>query len=187
MLRARSCLVLLLLVAGCRRGPRTAEEAFADTERALAADDAVALFRCLDQQTRWEVESAYKDQQLMRTIIRAKYPEEEAERALAPLAAAAESDAARYFARVATERRMLERFRARLGTASAPLARRPGDGDDHVYLWRQDGQPLHFARNRDTTWGWSELGTEWALEKDRANHAVSTVRENAALYQKAEK
>jgi hypothetical protein len=31
-----------------------------------------------------------------------------------------------------------------------------------------------------------DLRGEWQLERDRAAHAVKTVRDNAALYQKAE-
>jgi hypothetical protein len=56
------------------------------------------------------------------------------------------------------------------------------DGDDNVWAARADGMPFHFHRDGDGSWGFSELAAEWALEKDRANHAVKTVRENAALF-----
>ena len=48
------------------------------------------------------------------------------------------------------------------------------------------GMPFHFAKDGDGSWGFTELATQWALEKDRANHAVKTVRDNAALYNKAQ-
>ena len=38
-----------------------------------------------------------------------------------------------------------------------------------------------------TAWGFSELDSEWSQERDRASHAVKTVRDNAALYQKADR
>jgi hypothetical protein len=46
--------------------------------------------------------------------------------------------------------------------------------------------PFRFHRDKHGIWGFSELKSEWALEKDRASHAVKTVQDNAKLYQKAE-
>ena len=69
----------------------------------------------------------------------------------------------------------------------------PVETADHAALrfpvqWvaRQDGMPFHFSKNRDGSWGWMELRGDWDLEKDRAQHAVKTVQDNAKLYQKAE-
>jgi hypothetical protein len=152
-------LALSLVVASCQRRPRSPAEARARVEHDLAASDVVDLFQCLSQETRWAIEATYKDQRLMRTIIESKYPEEEAQRALVPLAAAAEDDPARYFARVARERRMLDGLRP---------------------------ESLRWQRGKNGAWGFSDLYPEWSREQDRASHAVSTVRENAALYQKAE-
>lgn len=172
------------LVVGCQHGARTPEKAFIEVERALVAGDAAALLPFLDRATRWSIDSAYRDQQLMRTLIEARYPEEEQPRALQPLAAASEPTVGRYFARLARERRTLEGLRKRLGAPSGALMRRP-DGMSAIGLARADGMPLHFVRDDDGSWGLSELGADWALEKDRANHAVKTVRDNAALYKKA--
>jgi hypothetical protein len=188
---ARMALVPLAFVAvvvgaaACTRGPKTPEQAFQALERAIAAGDAVAVYGLLDQPTRWSIQSTLKNQRLMRTIISAKYPEAEAQKALAGLRAAEETDAAQYFKRINDERHVIEAYRKRLGSVSGPIKNKI-DGADSEWVARQDGMPFQFAKNRDGSWGWSELRGEWELEKDRAQHAVGTVQENAKLYQKAE-
>jgi hypothetical protein len=175
---------LFLLAGGCHRGAKTPEDAFQRLERAIAAGDPGELYECLDNATRGSIDSAFRDQRLERTIIQAKYPEAEAGPALAKLAAAAEDDAKKFFVRLARERKVAEGFRKRLGSVSGPIVQKP-DGPDATYVARRDGMPFHFRQNRDGSWGFSELGVEWGLERDRASHAVKTVRDNAALYQKA--
>jgi hypothetical protein len=178
-------LLLMILAVGCHRGAKTPEEAFLMVERALAAGDGVTLYKCLDSATRASIDSTYKDQQLQRTIIVAKYPEEEQARALQPLAAAAEPDAAHYFAHSCADRHLFDQYRPRLGSISGPIKVKP-DGDNASWVARQDGMPFHFAKDSGSGWAFTELATQWALEKDRANHAVKTVRDNAALYNKAQ-
>ena len=177
--------LVLTVAAGCSRGPKTPEQAFRKLERAIAAGDAVDVYGLVDQQTRWSIQSTLKDQRLQRTIITAKYPEAEAQKALATLRAAEEADPARYFKRVDDERHVVVAYRKRLGSVSGPIKNKI-DGPDAAWVARQDGMPFHFAKNRDGSWGWSELRGDWELEKDRAQHAVSTVQENARLFQKAE-
>jgi hypothetical protein len=184
-MRIRMMALALLVAAGCSRGPKTPEQAFQQLERAVAAGDAAAVYGLVDQHTRWSIQSALKDQRLMRTIITAKYPEAEAQKALATLRAAEETDPAQYYKRVNDERRVVEAFRKRLGSVSGPIKSKI-DGPDAVWVARQDGMPFHFAKNRDGSWGWSELRGDWELEKDRAQHGVKTVQENAKLYQKTE-
>ena len=177
-------LVLCMLLVACHGGPKTPDEAFQKLERALAGGDGVLLYELLDAGTRKSIESAYGDQRLQRTIIQAKYPEEEQARALQPLGAAAEADAAHYFAHACNDRRTYDQYRGRLGSVSGPIKQK-ADGEKAMWVARQDGMPFHFVKESGG-WAFSELAPEWALEKDRANHAVKTVRENAALYKKAE-
>jgi hypothetical protein len=178
--------LILLLFWGCHRGAKTPDEAFQQVERAIAAGDGVTLHKHVDRATRWSVEAAYKDQRLQRTIIEAKYPEEEQARALQALEAAAAPDAAHYFAEASKQMRIYDQYRKRLGSVSGPIKHKP-DGQDAMWVARQDGAPFHFVKDSDGNWGWDELRASWQLEKDRASHAVKTVRENATLYNKAEK
>jgi hypothetical protein len=175
---------LLALVAACHRGPATPEAAYTALEQAIASSDASGFYRALDDDTRWAMESVLKDQKLMRTIIRAKYPEAEADKALAPLAAADARDAAEYFARVDGERHIVAGYRRRIGSVSGPIMTKPA-GEDAVWVARQDGMPFKFHHD-GRGWGFSELDQEWGLERDRNIHALHTVQENAKLYQKAE-
>jgi hypothetical protein len=174
--------VFCILLVGCHA--RTPEAAFQEVERSLAAGDGLALYKVLDRATTHAIDGAYRDQRLQRTIIEAKYPEEEQARALQPLQAAAETDAAHYFAHACKDRRTFDQYRPRLGSLSGPVLQK-GDGEKALWVARQDGMPFHFAKETGG-WVWTELGPEWTLEKDRASHAVKTVRDNAALYKKAE-
>jgi hypothetical protein len=172
----------ILLLAGCARGPKTPEQAFRGLERSIAAGDASAFYALLDEDTKWAIEATLKHQRLARTIITAKYPENEAQKALAALAAADESDAQRYFAKLNEERHLVEAFRKRLGSVSGPIQSKIADATT-VWVSRQDGMPFRFAKNKDGSWGFCELRGDWELERDRAQHAIKTVRENARLYE----
>lgn len=175
---------LALFAAACTRGPRTPEQAFQKLEVAIAAGDAVAFYNVLDQPTKWAIQSTLRDQRVMRTIIKAKYPEAEAAKALRPLAAAEESDPAQYFKRINDERHIVQAYRKRLGPVSGSI-RSKIDGADDCWVARQDGMPFRFHKNKDRSWGFTELLGDWKAEQDRADHAVATVRENAKLYEKA--
>src|SRR3954451_16828717 len=98
-------LVACMLLIGCHGGAKTPDEAFQKVERAIAAGDGLALYAVLDRTTQKSIDSAYGDQRLQRLIIQAKYPDAEQARALQPLAAAAEADAAHYFAHACSDRR----------------------------------------------------------------------------------
>ena len=185
----RTVAVVLLgtvALAGCHRGARSPEGAYLALEKAVKAGDGVAFFAVLDQETRWSIDSVLSDERMMRTIIAAKYPEAEAQKELARLSAAEEPDAAHYFAHVDRDRQILASYRPGIERASGKVELVVGDdGGDLAVAVRGSGVALHFRRYRGR-WGFSELSGDWLLEKDRAAHAVKTVRENAALYQKAE-
>ena len=172
------------LVAGCHKPPETPEQVYQKLERAIAAGDAGTFYDCLDQKTKKSIEGTWRTQQLERTIISGKYPEAEAGPALARLEAAAADSPRAYFVKLAGERHTVEGYRKRIGSVSGPIKTKP-DGDQAIWVARQDGMPVHFVKDEGGSWRFPELGVEWALEEDKASHAVQTVRENAALYEKA--
>jgi hypothetical protein len=173
-----------LLAVGCKKAPKTPDEAFQRMERAIAAGDVGAFYDSLDSGTKKAIEATWRDEQLQRTIIQGKYPENEAGPALARLTAAAADSPRAYFAQAIKGRKLVEGYRKRLGSVSGPIAHKP-DGEQKMYLARQDGMPFLFVRGSDGVWGFGELASEWAMEQERASHAVKTVRDNAQLYQKA--
>jgi hypothetical protein len=173
----------LLTVAGCHRKAVDPDESFKKLELSIVTADAGAFYDLLDKGTQKSIEGTWRDQQLQRTIISAKFPESEAGPALARLAAAAANDPRSYFVALNKERKLVEAYRKRLGSVSGPIMHKP-DGDDKLWIARQDGMPFHWVKSGGE-WRFGELAVDWALEKDRASHAVATVRENAKLYQKA--
>lgn len=178
-------LAAVLAGGGCQKGPKTPEEAFRLLERDVAAGDALAFYGLLDTPTREAVESTWRDQRNTRAVIAGKYPEAEAQKQLRRLAAADEPDAAHYFAKANGERHEVENLRRRLGSVSGKVMTKIVRDDD-VYVARQDGEPFHFHRNGNGSWGFSELLPAWSMERDKASHDLQTARDNAALYEKAE-
>jgi hypothetical protein len=188
---ATSRLLLLVIVAcwaafglaGCQRYPKTPELTLIAVERAIASADGLAAWKIIDPETRQAVESVMADERQAQTLVKAKYPPSEAARELLRLAAADEVDAAHFFARTASSWSELEGYRGRLGGLSGPVLTRD-DGPDKMWVKRTDGKAFHLVK-RNGGWAWMDLRAEWALEKDRASHALQTLRDNAKLYQQS--
>lgn len=173
-----------MLHGGCRKkAPAGPDEVFQRFELSIVKNDAGAFYDLLDKGTQKSIEGTWRALKLQRTIIQSKYPEKEAGPALARLAAAAADDPRSYFIALDKERGVVPAYRKRLGSVSGPIKHKP-ESDDKMWIARQDGMPFHFLKSGGE-WRFSELGTDWALEKDRADHAVTTVRDNAKLYEKA--
>jgi hypothetical protein len=184
MLASSRVLLLSLFafaLAGCQRYPKTPELTLVAVERSIAAADGLAAWKVIDPETRQAVESVMADERQAQTLVKAKYPPTEAARELLRLAAADEVDAAHFFARTASSWSELEGYRGRLGGLSGPVLTRE-DGPDKLWVKRTDGKAFHLVRSKGG-WAWMDLRSEWLLEKDRANHAVQTLRDNAKLYQ----
>ena len=173
-----------LALAGCHHYPKTPEEALGQIERVVTSADGLAAWQLVDPQTRAAASSVLADERLMQTIVKAKYPPAEATRELDRLAAADEADEAHFFARTCKAWALLEGYRKRLGSVSGPIQVKP-DGDQAAWVTRGDGMPFHVVK-AGGGWAWQDLRGEWQLERDRASHAVKTVRDNAALYKKAD-
>jgi hypothetical protein len=169
---------------GCRKkAPAGPDDVFQKLELSIVKNDPGAFYDLVDGATQKSIEGTWRAQQLQRTIIQSKYPEKEAGPALARLAAASANDPRSYFVALDKERGVVQAYRKRLGSISGPIKHKP-ESDDKMWIARQDGMPFHFVKSGGE-WRFSELAIDWALEKDRADHAVTTVRENAKLYEKA--
>ncbi len=179
----RSAWLVAVLLAACAKYAPTPEEALVRIERAVTSGDGLVAWELVDADTRKAAESVLADERLMQTIVKAKYPPDEAARELVRLAAADEPDAAHFFARTCKAWGIIEGLRKRLGSVSGPIKTRQEGAT--TWVARADGMPFHVAK-ATRGWTWIDLRGEWQLEKDRAAHAVKTVRDNAALYQKTE-
>jgi hypothetical protein len=177
-------LVALSLSLGCNDYPKTPEEALVRIERAVVAGDALAAWELVDPDTRSAADSVLADERLMQTIVKAKYPPAEAARELERLKGADEADPRHFFAVTCARWRLIEGYRKRLGSVSGPIKTKD-DPSGSLWIARQDGMAFNIARS-GSGWAWVDLRGEWRLERERAGHAVKTVRDNAALYQKNE-
>jgi len=179
-----SALIACIANAGCAKVAKTPEAALAEVERVVISGDGLLAWEIVDSQTRSAAESVFSDQRLMQTIVKAKYPAAEAAHELEQLAAADEPDAAHFFARTCKTWGIIEGLRKRLGSVSGVI-KTQSDAPGSLWVARADGMAFHLAKVGGG-WAWVDLRGEWQLEKDRAAHAVKTVRDNAALYKKAE-
>jgi hypothetical protein len=181
---ARALLPFALCAAACHQYPKTPELALAQVEKVVVAGDGMLAWDLVDNDTRRAVDSVQQDQRLMQTIVKAKYPPAEAARELERLAAADEADAQHFFARTTKAWGQIEGLRKRLGSVSGPIQVR-SDAPGSVWVARADGIAFHLQKVGGG-YAWIDLRGEWQLERDRTAHAVKTVRDNAALYKKAE-
>jgi hypothetical protein len=181
----RTLLVLgILFAAGCTQYPKTPEAALIAIERVVVSADGLSAWELVDSDTRSAVDSVLSDQRLMQTIVKAKYPPAEAQKEMERLAAADEPDAKHFFARTAKNWQQIEAFRKRLGSVSGPIQTR-SDAPGSVWIARADGMAFHIQKVGGG-YAWIDLRGEWQLERDRTLHAVKTIKDNAALYKKAE-
>jgi hypothetical protein len=181
---ARALVLFVLCTAACNQYPKTPELALGLVEKVVVANDGLRAWELVDHDTRRAVDSVLQDQRLMQTIVKAKYPPAEAARELERLAAADESDAQHFFARTTKSWGQIEAMRKRLGSVSGPIQVR-SDAPGSVWVARADGMAFHLQKVGGG-YAWIDLHGEWQLERDRTSHAVKTVRDNAALYKKAE-
>jgi hypothetical protein len=180
-----AAVALSLCVGGCdRRKEKTPEQAFLALEKAIAAGDARAFYRLLDDKTQELTKKMYEAERVHRDIVRTRFPEAQAGPELARLEAAAQPSVEDYFVALNKERKLVERYRKRLGSVSGNVATKPA-GSDQIWVARQDGMPFRFGKV-GAAWAFVEMAEEMRLEAERAQKAVATVRENAAIYRTAE-
>ncbi len=127
--------VVAFAALGCDHYPKTPEEALGQIEHVVTSADGLVAWQLVDPQTRSAAASVLTDERLMQTIVKAKYPPEEARRELERLAAADEPDDAHFFARTCKAWAMLEGYRKRLGSVSGPIQTK-ADGDKAMWVSR---------------------------------------------------
>lgn len=181
---ALGALVAGTLFLGCQAYPKSPELALVEIERAVVAGDALRAWELVDADTRSAAESVLADERLMQTIVKAKYPPAEAARELERLKGADEADVRHFFSATCARWRLIEGYRKRLGSVSGPIKTKE-DVAGSQWVARQDGMAFHIVKS-GSGWAWVDLRGEWQLERERAGHAVKTIRDNAALYKKSE-
>lgn len=185
---ARALALLLATCALCQCGAGSAERALADLRAAVAAGDAKALFRALDQPTRWQWMGAHEAQRAAYDLVLDGFPEgPDRTRLLARFETAALRDVAALFAAALAD-----------GTAGMtwdtlrevlPAGARVQvviDGDQAVAT-TPAGATLHFRRGKGVVpyWGYSDLIAAAEQANRRAFNDLDLVRRSAADYARA--
>jgi hypothetical protein len=173
------------LLAGCRRGARSPEEAFARFAQAVKAHDGQQLYDALDLETRWSWMTIRRAHREAYDIILSSFPEgAEREQRSRRYEAAAQSDSeAALFAEQVTPARWEELAAALRGLPEPPVLQ-PGGGDE-VTIAATAGPPLRFRKGQDGRWGYASLAAEAEDRKRRASADLELTRSSAADFERA--
>jgi hypothetical protein len=173
------------LLAGCRRGARSPEEAFARFSQAVTSHDGRQLYDALDLETRWSWMTVRKAHREAYDIILSNFPEgAEREQRSRRYEAAAQSDSeATLFAEQVTPARWEELAAALRGLPERP-ALQPA-GADEVTVAATAGPPLRFRKGQDGRWGYAGLAAEAEDRKRRASADLELTRSSAADFERA--
>lgn len=178
-------LLSLALTVGCGIGgtpdPRELEGAIAYLAVAIERDDPAMLFRAVDARARHAMISIVADRQKAAELIRADYPAEEREAALAELGDAATIDDAPALFALRCDSTCRSELSAKLG---APTERRR-EGDELVVTTVRGGTlRFHRAEGENAWYGWVWQTEALDAERDRANRDLRQIEQNAETYRR---
>ena len=167
---------LLLIVASCSSEPRGPEEAFARLRVAVGAQDPRLLYRALDSDSRWAVDSVWDYHKQIAKVVTDKVPPPARERELRRVEAATRAgSAADFFAEFATSR----------GDPFAPL----GDSAEALGTFARvqgndvvtsTGRIVPMAPGPDGAWGYAAFREELARWRAAAANDLKRITEEVA-------
>lgn len=172
------------LLAGCRRGPRSPEEAFARLAQAVTARDGRQLYDALDVETRWSWMTIRRAHREAYDIILSNFPEgPEREQRSRRYEAAAQSDSeAALFAEQLTPAHWEQLTGALRGLPENPALQPTGANEVTIAT---GGAPLRFRKGQDGRWGYAGLAAEAEDRKRRASADLELTRSSAADFERA--
>ena len=171
---------------GCNQRAKSPVEAWQRLVDAVAQRDARALYKALDQQTRWSWMTVRRSQREAHDIVLSNFPESSArDQQLRRFEAAAiADDEADLFAAWLPQEGWAKRWEdlARdLPKDAVPAA----DGADVAVVTTPTGRALRFRRGDDGGWGFSGFMEDAEQIKRRALADLEQVRNNAADLERA--
>lgn len=184
-MRTHAFSLCLAFWLGCGIGgtpdPRELEGAIGYLAVAIERDDPAMLFRAVDARARHAMISIVADRQRARDLIRADYPEDAREAALAELGdAATVADAPALFALrcdVTCRRELSEKL-------GAPTEQHT-EGEELVVTTSRGGTlRFHRPEGDDAWYGWVWETAALDTERDRANRDLRQIEQNAETYRR---
>jgi hypothetical protein len=173
----------MAVLAGCKGGATTPDEAFGRLSQAVTARDGGRLFEALDLQTRWSWMTIQRAQRESYDIILSNFPEgSERERLLRRCQDGALSASARDLFARQLEPATWTALAQQLPAGGSPREVSPGQAE-----LAGNGGPLLFRRPTDRRGGWGFAGfaDEAETTKRRALADLELVRTSAADYERA--
>lgn len=186
---------LFALVAGCvllpafcvsisacrRKHPRSFGQARAELRSLAKKKNCGRLFRVLDLKSRWAAISLVRDAKRVEALVKAHYPPERQERALARVRQAATAGNAEQW---------VKRFcvREKLMKGLEDLADKPRkvvSGKKRGHLITSTGRKVNCHRDSYGDWGCDMLTARVVAEQLRMANLVKLTEENVAFYRKA--
>jgi hypothetical protein len=173
------------LAAGCRRGARSPEEAYARFADAVKTRDGKRLYDALDLETRWSWMTVRRAHREAYDIILSNFPEgaERDQRSRRYEAAAQSDNEAALFAEQMTPPRWEELTAAIRGLPDQPPLQPAGA--DEMSVAPATGAPLRFRKGQDGRWGYAGLAAEAEDRKRRASADLELTRSSAADFERA--
>jgi hypothetical protein len=173
------------LSAGCRRGARSPEQAYARFAEAVKTRDGKRLYDALDLDTRWSWMTVRRAHREAYDIILSNFPEgAERDQRSRRYEAAAQSDSeAALFAEHLTPPRWEELTAAIRGLPDQPPLQPAGT--DEMTVAPVTGAPLRFRKGPDGRWGYAGLAAEAEDRKRRASADLELTRSSAADFERA--
>lgn len=178
-LRYTSLLCLFVVAACYDPDPRNVRGALAGAAQAVEADDAIQLYRFVDQRARHALGGIIHARHAAKALIEADYPAALRPKALADLGDGATAQDANALFAMRCQQPCLQKLRRTLGAPATQAV----DGDT-VVVETTRGTSVRLFLGSDTWYGLVLNTDQWVAERDQASRELKQIEENAALYRK---
>jgi hypothetical protein len=168
--------------SGCRRKhPRSFGQARAELRSLAAKQDCGRLFRVLDLKSRWAAMSLLRDARRVEALVKAHYPPERQERALARVRMAATArNAGQWVKRFCMREKLMNQLK---DLADKP--RKVVSGKKRGHLITSTGRKVNCRQDSYGDWGCDMFTARIVAEQLRMANLVKLTEENVAYYRKA--
>jgi len=174
--------LVVVLLAGCESKPKgraTPRDAFARLATCVDRADRTCLYRELDRDSRWSIQTIHRTLVEMRGLVTSSYPEERRDGAYGIWGAEAQTESpGELFDVFCRERSCLTRLARGFGAVAEVVPR----DDGRVTVVTTRGARFELA-DRDGEWGLSTWCDELQAAKIHLGDALEQVRRNARAFE----